>query len=45
VRTPAGSTTTGQVRMEAVISDRSFVAFRQQRPFDQTPSQEFHLLP
>lgn len=45
VRTPAGSTTTGQVRMEAVISDRSFVAFRQKRPFDQTPSQEFHLLP
>jgi hypothetical protein len=45
VRSPAKSSTTGQVRMEAVISDRSFVAFRQKRPFDQTPSQEFHLTP
>jgi hypothetical protein len=45
VRSPAKGITVGQVRLEAVISERSFVAFRQKRSFDQTPSQEFRLLP
>jgi hypothetical protein len=45
VRSGAKSGTVGQVRLEAVISNKVFVAFRQKRPFDQSPSQEFHLLP
>jgi hypothetical protein len=43
VRSPAGVTTVGAVRLEAVISNRSYVIFREQRPFDDTPSVEFEL--
>jgi hypothetical protein len=43
VRSTAGSPTIGEVRLEAVISNRSFVVFRKKRPFDQTPSSEFRL--
>lgn len=43
VRSTAGSPTLGEVRLEAVISNRSFVVFRKKRPFDQTPSSEFRL--
>jgi hypothetical protein len=43
VRSTAASPTLGQVRLEAVISNRSFVVFRKKRPFDQTPSSEFRL--
>jgi hypothetical protein len=45
VRSPAGVATMGEVRLEAVISNRSYVIFREQRPFDETPSAEFELLP
>jgi hypothetical protein len=45
VRSPAEIVTVGQVRLEAVISNKVFVAFRHKRFFDQTPSQEFQLLP
>jgi hypothetical protein len=45
VRSPAGTATVGEVRLQAVISNRAFVAFRQKRQFDQSPSQEFHLPP
>jgi hypothetical protein len=45
VRSPADSPTIGEVRLQAVISNRVFVAFRQKRNFDQTPSQQFHLPP
>jgi hypothetical protein len=45
VRSPAAVATLGEVRLEAVISNRSFVLFREKRPFDQAPSAEFHLLP
>jgi hypothetical protein len=43
VRSAQKTVTIGQVRLEAVISNRVFVAFRQKRPFDQTPSQLFQL--
>jgi hypothetical protein len=43
VRSTAASPTLGEVRLEAVISNRSFVVFRKKRPFDQTPSSEFRL--
>ena len=43
VKSAAASPTIGEVRLEAVISNRSFVVFRQKRPFDQTPSSEFRL--
>jgi len=43
VRSAAASPTLGEVRLEAVISNRSFVVFRQKRPFDQTPSSQFRL--
>jgi hypothetical protein len=45
VRSAAASSTLGQVRLEAVVSNRSFVVFREKRPFDQTPSAEFTLPP
>jgi hypothetical protein len=45
VRSQAAVATLGEVRLEAVISNRSFVLFREKRPFDQTPSAEFRLLP
>jgi len=45
VRSLAESGTVAEVRLEAVISNRVFVAFRQSRAFDQTPSQSFHLPP
>lgn len=45
VRSLANTLTIGQVRLEAVISNRVFVAFRQKRPFDQNPSQLFRLQP
>jgi hypothetical protein len=45
VRSAARSSTLGQVRLEAVISNRSFVVFREKRPFDQSPSAEFRLPP
>jgi hypothetical protein len=45
VRSAAASPTIGEVRLEAVISNRSFVVFRKKRPFDQTPSSEFRLPP
>jgi hypothetical protein len=43
VRSPAAVATVGAVRLEAVISNRSYVIFREQRPFDETPSAEFVL--
>jgi hypothetical protein len=43
VRSPASVATLGEVRLEAVISNRSFMLFREKRPFDQTPSAAFHL--
>jgi hypothetical protein len=43
VRSPAAVATLGAVRLEAVISNRSYVIFREQRPFDETPSAEFEL--
>jgi len=45
VRSPSAVATLGEVRLEAVISNRAFVLFREKRPFDQTPSAEFRLLP
>jgi hypothetical protein len=45
VRSAAASPTIGEVRLEAVISNRSFVVFRKKRPLDQTPSSEFRLPP
>jgi hypothetical protein len=45
VRSAATSSTSGEVRLEAVISNRSFMVFREKRPFDQTPSTEFRLPP
>jgi hypothetical protein len=44
VRSAAASPTIGEVRLEAVISNRSCVVFSKKRPFDQTPSSQF-LLP
>jgi len=44
-RSAGASPTLGEVRLEAVISNRSFVIFREKRPFDQTPSAEFRLPP
>jgi hypothetical protein len=43
VRSPVAVATLGAVRLEAVISNRSYVIFREQRPFDETPSAEFVL--
>ena len=45
VRSAKASPTIGEVRLEAVISNRSFVVFRKKRSFDQTPSSEFRLPP
>ena len=45
VRSAGASPTLGEVRLEAVISNRSFVVFREKREFDQTPSAEFRLPP
>ena len=45
VRSAGPYHTVGEVRLEAVISNRSFVVFREKRPFDQTPSVEFILPP
>jgi hypothetical protein len=45
VRSAKTSPTIGEVRLEAVISNRSFVVFRKKRPFDQAPSSEFRLPP
>jgi hypothetical protein len=43
VKSAAASPTIGEVRLEAVISNRSFVVFRTKRKFDQTPSFQFVL--
>ncbi|MBB5057329.1 hypothetical protein HDF16_002014 [Granulicella aggregans] len=43
VRSPVAVATLGAVRLEAVISNRSYVIFREQRAFDETPSAEFVL--
>lgn len=43
VRSASASPTLGEVRLEAVISNRSFVVFRDRRPFDQSPSSTFRL--
>ena len=43
VQSAAASPPIGEVRLEAVISNRSFVVFRKKRPFDQTPSSEVRL--
>jgi hypothetical protein len=43
VRSEASGSVKGSVRLETVISNRSFVVFRSKRPFDHTPSQEFQL--
>jgi hypothetical protein len=43
VRSASASPTLGEVRLEAVISNRSFVVFREKRPFDQSPSASFRL--
>lgn len=43
VRSAQASPTLGEVRLEAVISNRMFVVFREKRAFDQTPSSEFRL--
>ncbi len=43
VRSAATSSTVGKVRLEAVISNRSYVLFREKRPFDEMPSAEFRL--
>lgn len=45
VRSLAKYGTLAEVRLEAVISSRVFVAFRKSQAFDQTPSQTFHLPP
>jgi hypothetical protein len=45
VRSAGASPTLGEVRPEAVISNRSFVVFREKRVFDQTPSAQFRLPP
>jgi hypothetical protein len=45
VRSAQDSPTLGEVRLEAVISNRMFVVFREKRAFDQTPSSEFRLPP
>jgi hypothetical protein len=45
VRSTAISPTLGAIRLEAVISNRSYVLFRDKRPFDQTPSARFRLAP
>jgi hypothetical protein len=44
VRSDSSSSTLGAVRLEAVISNRSYVIFREKRPFDQSPSSTFRLL-
>jgi hypothetical protein len=43
VRSASASPTVGEVRLEAVISNRTFVVFRNKRPFDQSPSSTFRL--
>jgi hypothetical protein len=45
VRSLASSATLGAMRLEAVISNRSYVIFRQRRPFDRSPSSTFRLPP
>jgi hypothetical protein len=45
VRSPADAHTMGEVRLEAVISNRSFFVFREKRPYNDLPVQEFHLKP
>ncbi len=43
VRSLAASPTRGEIRLEAVISNRSFMLFREKRPFDEAPTSVFHL--
>jgi hypothetical protein len=43
VRSESSSSTLGTVRLEAVISNRSYVIFREKRPFDLSPSSSFRL--
>ncbi len=45
VRSAAPSSTLGEVRLEAVISNRSFFVFREKRAFDQSPCSVFRLPP